>query len=211
MRKSSGFSGHSLRRGAAISAAAAGIPREDIKTLGRWKSDAVPLTYTSKHNPREFFNTRNPYISSHSYLPLRSLASSLMPLPANSPTDPDSLSAMIWAVKRAQGPTAAVLRDCNMQIRYILNTDCSTSPSSSPSDVGHSKRAIRTDQLNRKGIRWICKDQLNRVRYLRAILVWYPPSTGSTLFSRSNPCAGTLTQTGQIDVCTGMPPRTDPV
>jgi len=38
-----GFSGHSLRKGAAVSAAAIGISREDIKLLGRWKSDAVDV------------------------------------------------------------------------------------------------------------------------------------------------------------------------
>jgi len=38
-----GFSGHSLRKGAAVSAAANGISREEIKLLGRWKSDAVDV------------------------------------------------------------------------------------------------------------------------------------------------------------------------
>jgi hypothetical protein len=38
-----GYSGHSLRKGAAVSAAAKGISRDDIKRLGRWKSDAVDL------------------------------------------------------------------------------------------------------------------------------------------------------------------------
>ena len=37
------FSGHSLRKGAAVSAAANGISRDDIKLLGRWKSDAVDI------------------------------------------------------------------------------------------------------------------------------------------------------------------------
>jgi hypothetical protein len=36
-----GFSGHSLRKGAAVSAAANGLSKDDIKLLGRWKSDAV--------------------------------------------------------------------------------------------------------------------------------------------------------------------------
>ena len=35
------YSGHSFRRGVANTAIAVGIPRDDIKTLGRWKSDAV--------------------------------------------------------------------------------------------------------------------------------------------------------------------------
>jgi hypothetical protein len=43
----SGFSGHSLRRGAAVSVVTAGIPRDDIKTLGRWKSDSVDLYFES--------------------------------------------------------------------------------------------------------------------------------------------------------------------
>ena len=35
------YSGHSFHRGAANTAAAAGIPKSGIKELGRWKSDAV--------------------------------------------------------------------------------------------------------------------------------------------------------------------------
>jgi hypothetical protein len=38
-----GFSGHSIRKGAAVSAAAKGISKENIKLLGRWKSDAVDV------------------------------------------------------------------------------------------------------------------------------------------------------------------------
>jgi hypothetical protein len=38
-----GFSGHSLRKGAAVSAAANGLSRDEIKLLGRWKSDAVDV------------------------------------------------------------------------------------------------------------------------------------------------------------------------
>jgi hypothetical protein len=36
-----GFSGHSLRKGAAISAVNKGLSRDEIKLLGRWQSDAV--------------------------------------------------------------------------------------------------------------------------------------------------------------------------
>src|SRR4030095_13818511 len=43
-----GFSGHSLHRGAAVSAVAAGIPCDDIKAMGRWKSDAVDLYFESQ-------------------------------------------------------------------------------------------------------------------------------------------------------------------
>jgi len=38
-----GYSGHSFRKAAAHSAAAAGLSNEDIKTLGRWKSEAYRL------------------------------------------------------------------------------------------------------------------------------------------------------------------------
>jgi len=37
------FSGHSLQKGAAVSAYREGIPRSEIQLLGRWKSDAVDI------------------------------------------------------------------------------------------------------------------------------------------------------------------------
>jgi hypothetical protein len=46
----SGYSGHSLRKGAAVSAARKGMSKEDIKRLGRWRSDAVDL-YISEIPP----------------------------------------------------------------------------------------------------------------------------------------------------------------
>jgi integrase len=48
-----GFSGHSIRKGAAVTAALNGVSRDDIKLLGRWKSDAVDnyldSVYQSNH------------------------------------------------------------------------------------------------------------------------------------------------------------------
>ena len=38
-----GFSGHSLRKGAAVTAKARGLSKDEIKLLGRWKSDAVDV------------------------------------------------------------------------------------------------------------------------------------------------------------------------
>jgi hypothetical protein len=38
-----GYSGHSLRKGAAVTADRKGISRHHIKLLGRWKSDAVDV------------------------------------------------------------------------------------------------------------------------------------------------------------------------
>jgi hypothetical protein len=38
-----GFSGHSLQKGAAVSANGKGLSKDEIKSLGRWKSDAVDL------------------------------------------------------------------------------------------------------------------------------------------------------------------------
>jgi len=46
-----GYNGHSFRKGAAHSAAAAGMSSEDIKVLGRWKSDAYKL-YTGHDDVR---------------------------------------------------------------------------------------------------------------------------------------------------------------
>ena len=42
------YSGHSFHRGAANSAVATGISRENIKILGRWKSDAVDQYFTTQ-------------------------------------------------------------------------------------------------------------------------------------------------------------------
>jgi hypothetical protein len=42
-----GFSGHSLRIGAAVTAFRNGISRQELKLLGRWKSDAVDI-YTDE-------------------------------------------------------------------------------------------------------------------------------------------------------------------
>jgi hypothetical protein len=38
-----GFSGHSFRKGATVTAKANGISRDNIKLLGRWRSDAVDI------------------------------------------------------------------------------------------------------------------------------------------------------------------------
>jgi hypothetical protein len=37
------YNGHSLRKGAAVSAIAAGATKDEVKLLGRWKSDAVDI------------------------------------------------------------------------------------------------------------------------------------------------------------------------
>ena len=43
-----GYSGHSLRKGPAVTADRNGISKHDIKLLGRWKSDAIDV-YINEH------------------------------------------------------------------------------------------------------------------------------------------------------------------
>ena len=49
---SEGFSGHSFRHGAANSALQAGISRQDIMKMGRWKSDAMDHYFSSTTNTK---------------------------------------------------------------------------------------------------------------------------------------------------------------
>ena len=46
-----GYSGHSLRKGAAVTANRNGISKHDIKLLGRWKSDAVDVYINECQKP----------------------------------------------------------------------------------------------------------------------------------------------------------------
>ena len=46
-----GYSGHSLRKGAAFTADRNGIPKHDLKLLGRWKSDAVDIYINERQKP----------------------------------------------------------------------------------------------------------------------------------------------------------------
>jgi hypothetical protein len=46
-----GYSGHSLRKGAAVTADRNGISKNDIKLLGRWKSDAVDVYINERQKP----------------------------------------------------------------------------------------------------------------------------------------------------------------
>jgi hypothetical protein len=46
-----GYAGHSLRKGAAVTADRNGIPKHDIKLLGRWKSDAVDVYINERQKP----------------------------------------------------------------------------------------------------------------------------------------------------------------
>ena len=46
-----GYSGHSLRKGAAVTADRNGISKHDIKLLGRWKSDAVDVYINERQKP----------------------------------------------------------------------------------------------------------------------------------------------------------------
>ena len=48
-----GFSGHSIRKGAAVTAAANGIFRENIQLLSRWKSDAVDTYINETHESEQ--------------------------------------------------------------------------------------------------------------------------------------------------------------
>jgi len=46
-----GYSGHSLRKGAAVTADRNGISKQDIKLLGRWRSDAVDVYINECQKP----------------------------------------------------------------------------------------------------------------------------------------------------------------
>ena len=50
------YSGHSFRRGAANSAVAAGIPRDEVKGMGRWKSDAVARYFSKSTTQAQLFS-----------------------------------------------------------------------------------------------------------------------------------------------------------
>ena len=54
-----GFSGHSIRKGAAVTAAMNGVSRENIKLLGRWKSDAVNMYLDTINQPNHISNLLN--------------------------------------------------------------------------------------------------------------------------------------------------------
>ena len=54
-----GYSGHSLRKGAAATADRNGISKDDIKLLGRWKSDAVDVYINELQKPDHKLLTLN--------------------------------------------------------------------------------------------------------------------------------------------------------
>jgi integrase len=82
-----GFSGHSFRKGAAATAKANGISRDNIKLLGRWKSDAVDIymnevdTTTKMHN---ILGLNAQLLTPTSYNPPTSSNSNRLPSSANS-------------------------------------------------------------------------------------------------------------------------------
>lgn len=51
-----GYSGHSFRRGAANTAALAGIDKKDIMDMGRWKSDAVNLYFSPSTMTKKLYH-----------------------------------------------------------------------------------------------------------------------------------------------------------
>jgi hypothetical protein len=54
-----GFSGHSIRKGAAVTAASNGMSRDNIKLLGRWKSDAVDVYLDTINQSNHISNLLN--------------------------------------------------------------------------------------------------------------------------------------------------------
>ncbi len=50
------YSGHSFHRGAANTAVAAGIPRDEVKGMGRWKSDAVDRYFSKSTTQAQLFS-----------------------------------------------------------------------------------------------------------------------------------------------------------
>ena len=50
------YSGHSFHHGAANTAVAAGIPRDEVKGMGRWKSDAVDRYFSKSTTQAQLFS-----------------------------------------------------------------------------------------------------------------------------------------------------------
>ena len=92
-----GFSGHSIQKGAAVTAKVKGLSKEDIKLLGRWKSDAVDLyindvPQSSLTANLLSLNSRLLLSASQgpSRLPPRLPPSSPLPQPTSSPSSPSA-------------------------------------------------------------------------------------------------------------------------
>ena len=91
---SQGYSGHSLRKGAAVTATAKGMSKDEIKLLGRWKSNAVDI-YINDVGPVAH-DTKLLSLNTRFCAPASSLSSlaptNALPLSYPSPAPPSSPS-----------------------------------------------------------------------------------------------------------------------
>ena len=99
------FSGHSIRKSAAVSAAAQGISKEDIKLLGRWKSDAVDIYINELAQADKIAKLL--HLNSRLHTPQTKLLSPFPHTPQPHPHPIHSYHLLPWLQRRDTNPSAS--------------------------------------------------------------------------------------------------------